>query len=303
LNIFRGLLHPKPEFIFRPKQIMIRIVRGLNSKPRGLKIVNLPWGLKIGIDTKEIIGGNIWNLGVYDLALCETLWRLAKPGELCVDVGSNIGQMLSILGLAVGAKGRVIGFEPQPDLFAELQTNMGMWSVESRVANISVFQIALYNEEGIGRLAMPSDFALNRGTARLVSDEDKFDYESTCVVKQKRLDQMVTDPIGVLKIDVEGQELKVLSGAGRLLKEGKIREIIFETHEVYPTIVTEFLEGTGYEIFEINKTFWGPQIRKPRCYRFRESWEGFNYLATLSPYEAQEKLRKRGWQCLKGLSF
>ena len=61
-----------------------------------LPTVHLPWGLQLRIDPRESIGSAVWRLGLYDLAVSETLWRLTSPGDLTVDVGANIGHMTSI---------------------------------------------------------------------------------------------------------------------------------------------------------------------------------------------------------------
>lgn len=301
MNIFRALLHPKPEFVFRPKQALVRLIREFSRKPNGPQRVHLPWGLTIDVYATEQIGSHIWLFGVYDLAVCENLWRLAEAGELCVDVGANVGQMLSILAMRVEDRGSVIAIEPQPEVFAELQRNVRQWSLQPGIGKVSLFQIALSNETCSGHLYMPSEFEFNRGISRLLADEDELDSDRICPVETKRLDEIVSSAIGVLKIDVEGHELKVLEGAEILLREGKIRDIVFESHTAYPTAVTDFLETAGYEIFEIIKPLLGPQIIKPLPSKpFDPSAMVFNYLATLAPDRAQLKLRALGWQCLAG---
>src|SRR5262245_13000344 len=117
LNLFR-----RPEFFFRPSQAFLRLRRAFGGPPPAQAQVRLPWGETIEVQTGETIGGAIWHYGIFDLVVTESIWRLLDPGETALDIGANIGQMTSLMRLRAGSQGKVIAFEPHPQLFAELKT-------------------------------------------------------------------------------------------------------------------------------------------------------------------------------------
>ena len=116
----------KPEYVFRPSQIIRRLQREFQIARESEEVV-LPWGLPIRVFPNETIGSCIWRTGVHDLVASEALWRLLDPGETAVDIGANIGYMTGLMARRAGPRGRVIALEPHPDIFAELQRNVGEW--------------------------------------------------------------------------------------------------------------------------------------------------------------------------------
>jgi hypothetical protein len=91
--------------------------------------------------------------------------------------------------------------------------------------------------------------------------------------------------------------MEVLQGAGELIYKHNIRDILFEEHHGYPSSVTQFLEENGYTIFRIWKGFWKPRLEDPNK-NLDHPWEPPNYLATLNPIRANERMRNKGWKCL-----
>src|SRR5687767_7277141 len=120
-----------PEYFLRPRQILLRwrrkLAGGLSHSVPG-PIANLPWGLSLRLTTPELIQNAIWLKGVYDVVLTETIWRLLDDGDTAIDVGAHIGYMSSVMAARVGAQGRVLAFEPHPDLFRELAANVSLWA-------------------------------------------------------------------------------------------------------------------------------------------------------------------------------
>src|ERR1700682_4087610 len=95
----------KPEYVYRPKQFYLRVVRGFRRETRCVDL-RLPWGTSIYVHPEHHIGRAIWHLGLYDLAVTEALWRLVDSGELAVDIGANIGYMTGVMAVRAGASGR-----------------------------------------------------------------------------------------------------------------------------------------------------------------------------------------------------
>jgi hypothetical protein len=123
--------------------------------------------------------------------------------------------------------------------------------------------------------------------------------EEQCAVRLDRLDDLLEKDacVGVAKLDVEGHESAVLRGAEGLLRRRAIRDIIFEDFGCYPTEAMLLLERFGYKLFSLAKGLFGPRL----CAADRTGarpWDEPNYLATLDPRRAIDRMLKRGWAVL-----
>lgn len=294
-GIIRKLIHAcKLEYVFRPRQVWLRLTRRVGGTDQ---TVLLPWGLPLRIRLDNIIGQQIWAMGVFELPESEVLWRLADPGELALDVGVNIGYMSSILAAQVGPSGTVLAFEPHPDVSAEAAANIAHWA-EFAVAPITLNRFALSERPGRLPLFVPDSFDLNRGLSSLNAKGSGW---RTVMVEVTTLDAAVgpTAVVGCLKIDVEGHEAEVLAGGTTTLGRRAVRDILFEDHNPYPSRVTAALEGYGYTVFRIDYSWWRPVAADPNSPRpAGRLFDTPNYLATLDPGRARERLTRRGWRCL-----
>ena len=290
----------KPEYWFRPGQVWRRVVRQW-ARHAVVEEVRLPWGLPLRIRPAEIIGRAIWQTGLYDLAVSETIARLLKPGDRAIDAGANIGYMSSLMAWRVGAKGQVWSFEPHPELVGELQANVRGWG-EAGLA-VRVLAKALGETEGEAILVQPPEFAENRGTSSLLGrNQEKSEAERSFAVELTRLDVAcnAVERFELLKIDVEGGELAVLRGAAGLLRARRIRHVIFEEHEAYPTPVTQFLKANGYTVFRLVKQLFGLGLLPATERADGPAWAPPSFLATLDPAGARAALGGRGWRVLGG---
>ena len=299
MNLLASLT--KPEYIFRPGQILRRFVREYASCQNEFVEVMLPWRLPIRVRPSEAIGRAIWGQGVHELCVSECLWRLLDRGETAVDVGANIGYMTSLMAVRVGVEGWVVAVEPHPEVFEELEYNAERWQ-RTQVGRIRLIGKALSNECGPARLVASSVFKQNQGTATLEVEVGGGSSQDAWTVERTTLDTLAEDVLAtvhLLKLDVEGHERAVLEGAERLLRRGEVRDIIFEEHAMPPTAVTEMLSEYGYSISYLDKRVLGPKA-VPISEKFaRRSGEAPSYLATLDPERAQARLSARGWSVLR----
>ena len=293
----------EPEFLFRPTQIFRHLGYVLNPNGEEFLNVALPWGSSIRVRQNEYIGRNIRNKGLYDIVICEVISRLLDKGECAMDVGANIGQMTSLMAAKVGIKGKVIAFEPHPEIAEELRHNVCTDTCGGRV---SVEQVALGDHDGEAVLGIPNNFSANRGLASLISSDDLPPNETSVgeVVQLRRLDHIVeqTEQVALMKIDVEGHELGVLEGATALIRNGGIRDILFEDHakDPYETPVAHFFREQGYTLFYLSRNMFGLKVGD--LGRGKHELRGaayYNCLATINPERALARLRASGWSVLK----
>jgi FkbM family methyltransferase len=291
----------RPEYLHRPRQVLVRIRRALQRRQGNSAEVTLPWGATLRVNPHEYIGSIIWHRGIFDLMVLEALSRLIEPGETALDIGANIGQMASLMSFKVGTNGRLMVFEPHPELFAELSDNLARLRGNPRCGQISLHPVALSNAEGRAVLEVRSDWDNNRGLARLAPAQGGL-AAGQVEVRTTTLDRTFEPGtrIGVCKLDVEGHELKVLEGAEVLLAERRIRDIIFEDLDEYPTPVHDHLLERGFALFSLHSHLRRPLLRpvlgQPE---FNQDIEGANFLATLDPDRARARFKSAGWQALK----
>jgi FkbM family methyltransferase len=287
----------KPYYYLRPRQA-IRRLRRSGTRPTGAALVALPWGGTLEVFPQDAVGASIWRTGVFELVVSETVARLLDPGELAVDAGANIGYMTRLMASRVGEGGRVIAYEPHPELHAVLSENVAR--APQGNGEVAVVAAALSERPGEGELIVGSQFEHNMGTASL-APAGATATDSVVRVPLERLDDRVADGprVGLLKLDVEGHELQVLQGARRTLSQRRIRDIVFEENEALPTPVTRLLEAAGYVLFGLDQRLLGPRLVGAKEPRARPLWEAPTYLATLDVERARRRMRPRGWTVLR----
>jgi FkbM family methyltransferase len=288
-----------PAYFFQPLQILRRLRLEYLWRSKREAFVTLPWGLPIRINLHEAIGFNIASQGLYEIGVTETLWRLTEPGDLAIDVGANIGYMTSIFGIRVGQKGKVISFEPHPDVFESLRENVEIWKQDRRCGSFVLQQAALGKESGQALLHTNEWFQTNRGTAWISNKVEDSPDLKTIEVKIRDLDSLLDagETIGVMKMDVQEHELGVLQGMTRLLKRHAVRDIVFEELAAFPAPTHEYLKSNGYSIFALQESFAGVRLLPDAQADFDPVIGPVpNYLATLDPSRAKSLLRPGIWR-------
>jgi FkbM family methyltransferase len=288
-----------PPYIFQPLQILKRLRLEFLWRSRREAFIALPWGLPIKIDPQESVGHNIASQGLYELGVTEALWRLTEAGDLAVDAGANIGYTTSILGVRVGPLGRVICFEPNPEVFISLKENVEVWRKYGQCGTFDLHQAALGKEQSKARLHMNEWFLTNRGTSWVSDQPDDGKNVRVIEVPLYTLDQVLGDrvTIGVMKMDVQGQELNVLQGAAGFLKRHAVRDIVFEEASPYPAPTHDYLKSLGYAIFGLAETFSGISLVLNGQSPYDPEFGPLpNYLATVDPKRAVERIKPTMWR-------
>lgn len=288
-SVIRRLM--KPEYLWRPRQVL----RRLSFKPcSSIKPLPLPWHCTISACSAEIVGRLIATWGLYDLPLTEAIMRLTVAGDTALDVGANIGYTTLVLALSAGPAGSVLCFEPNPLVLPTLRTNVTDWS-SLQIAPIQIATTALSDRDGEGVLGFPDDYVGNQGTASLELNIDGVP------VNVRQLDSMEVHDVGIMKVDVEGHEAAVFSGAARLVARKGIRDILFEEHDRFPARSHRILLDHGYSVFRVAGSMFGPLLLPPQAQPRRPFLPPEyppNYLATVDPSRAYARFRVRGWHAL-----
>jgi FkbM family methyltransferase len=164
----------------------------------------------------------------YDAPVAAFLAKRVRTGDVCINVGANVGVYVLQFANWSMPSGRVVAFEPNPWALAVLRRHVAMNRLSDRV---DVVPAAVADAAGEGVLhACEAD-----GMSRLGAPNPELDGRTSALrVPVLTLDdyfeRAVVAPAWLL-VDVEGFELSVLAGARRLLAtSGRNLRILVEMH-------------------------------------------------------------------------
>jgi FkbM family methyltransferase len=148
-----------------------------------------------------------------------------REGDTYVDVGAHIGFYVSIALEAVGARGRVVAFEPVPETLTRLCAAVE----ESGDTRVELHDAALGARVGEGTIFVPATAWANQASRASLTPDPAGRLEAADRVKVTTLDAVLPkDQCRLVKIDVEGGELDVIQGAEHLLAEQRIDAVLIE---------------------------------------------------------------------------
>ena len=186
---------------------------------RGPQTIVRRRGVRWRLDLREGIDLSIYLLRAFEPATLKTFERLVKPGMTVLDIGANIGAHTLHFARLVGAHGHVHAFEPTDWAMAKLNANLDLNpDLAARVDAVQAFLVdapdravqetvhASWPVDGAGVHAKLRARALSANGAR-------------AVVLDEYLDEKKVGTVDLIKIDVDGYECQVLSGARALLKK------------------------------------------------------------------------------------
>lgn len=279
----------KPEYIYKPRQVMGRLRLFFNKDETLIQNVTI-FKQQLSINPQETIGKSLLSFGVYDLVLTETIWRLVSSGAQTADIGANIGYFSLVFANRVGPYGTVHCFEPHPKLQKKWRQHLRKWE------QCLFYPVALSTQEGQMSLFIPQQFSKNEGTASLEPIRGATEMK----VPVTTLDRALAGRrVNFIKIDVEGHELEVLRGGEETLKH--VEHIVFEDFKNEQSPVIQFLEQKGFVVFRLYKGLHKVYLLTIEEAKKIPLWEPPNYLATKDEAFVREKLATNGWKCLKFL--
>jgi FkbM family methyltransferase len=129
-------------------------------------------------------------------------------GTEIIDIGANNGHFTIEFAHYVGDTGKVHSFEPQRIIFQQLCGNVFLNGLD----NVYTYNIALGDENSITRVEKPNYFNegyVNFGDVHVIKDQNIESEE----VQVKTLDSYTFKNVNLIKIDAQGFEPYILSGA------------------------------------------------------------------------------------------
>jgi FkbM family methyltransferase len=187
-----------------------------------------------------------------DMFLNDEYYVTLRRHPTIVDLGSEVGLSVTYFATTY-PNSQILAFEPDPASFALLRHNINA----NRMKNVTAFNYALSDKVGILPFYVDS-----KVEGSLTMSLYPTRQQRKITVKVKRLSSFLTRRIDLLKMDIEGAELSVLTDLVKSRKISLISHMIIEYHHhIDPytnnlSVLLGLLErtGFGYQIQAKNPT-------------------------------------------------
>ena len=226
---------------------LVKIISHWFLPPIEEKSIVVPTIYGFDLCVSKRTGRQYYYYGYYETGTIHVMQQSLQPGDVFIDAGASVGLMTFMASNLVGNDGLVLSFEPHPHRYLQLKDGI---SINKR-GNIKTYNIGLGKEEAVVRLY--TDVA----SPSMVSGQGR----SECInVHVEPLDTVLRrekiSNVGMIKIDVEGFEGKVLQGAEKLLVSEKAPILCIE-HGVYESNfdAMDYLQKVNdYSLFQLKRT-------------------------------------------------
>lgn len=210
-------------------------------------------GQRIFVDTRS------WDVGVHLLTLGEweqtdmaLFGKLLTPGDTVLDIGANHGVYALHAALAVGSRGQVHAFEPNPRLasLAEMSLNINGFSERAQV-----HRVGISDSSRKANLFFSDMFSGNGAILEAATSADQ--QATEC--RLEPLDNLFPDPsfcVDTIKMDIEGHEGYALCGMRQVLARSPNVKIMMEYAPAWlvragfpPEALLKLIDELGFKIW------------------------------------------------------
>jgi FkbM family methyltransferase len=155
-------------------------------------------------------------LGEYEHAVSSVIKHVVHRGDVCLDVGANLGWYTTLLHQLSGPSGEVHAFEPVPRIYAALKKNVGL--IED-ASNVHLNNFALGDAPGKVELHLFAGLPNGHTSISTMGRTDYTTVESPIVTLDSYLEEHQVGDVDFVKVDIEGAELMFFKGASRLFRQ------------------------------------------------------------------------------------
>ena len=194
-----------------------------------------------------------------------------KPGDVFWDIGANVG--LYSIYAAKAAKCKVLAVEPEAQNYALCLENIVLNEMQEFV---EAANFAIASRLGIGKLRIPAvtkggaynQFAIELdgpGSLKNGRGSGPISQTSIGVSLDDLVDKFCFEYPTYIKLDVDGNEPEIISGAIRVLNHERCKSLLVEVDQSDPRhgAMLEQLRGLGYKCIS-ERSNWESRPRRER---------------------------------------
>jgi FkbM family methyltransferase len=248
-SIFRQL----PEF--KGKLRLAKFLFGKNRKKAKDIWINGKYGCTYLLPNLiEDVSFEIYINGIYEESTSDFLSERIPPGGVFLDLGANIGAILTPLSRRRNDI-KIVCVEASPRIFGYLEKNLAA----NGLMDISKINKALYYTDNDELDFFSPDEKFGKGSLSPVFTNEA---QKVATIRLDTLvGQLLLPKVDMIKIDVEGYEYHVFKGAETLMSGNEAPDIIFEFVDwaernaigISVGDAQRLLRSYGYRIFYFNE--------------------------------------------------
>jgi FkbM family methyltransferase len=241
------------------KKLHVNQLKGKDRLYKFLKNNNLPFKFKFrtsidvwfNIDPKNYIDHHIITSGGYETEVLDALSNDVNKNTVLWDIGANIG-FHSLSFKKKNPNCNVYSFEPDYENFASLTANKILNGL-----NISLLNFALSDKNATADLhTMDGNNGMSTLNPWPAFNWNKNSFTVACLSGDYLIQNKHIASPTLIKLDVEGHELKVLLGLRETIANGGVKKIIIEQPNNFLEVdsqIKTFLQSHSYTFSKLER--------------------------------------------------
>lgn len=208
-------------------------------------------GIRLRTDLSvDDVGRTLYSYGCLDYWDEKALGGLVPPGGVAFDVGAHIGFYSLLLARLVGTEGRVVSYEPVPYTHALLRANLR----RNAARNVLARPVAVGAHAAPVRIAPAPGGRL--GWSRI---DAAGELAASATTLDAEVERLKIPRVDFIKIDVEGYEREVLTGAQMILRRDRpvvmyeINPQALAAHGGDAAALRAFFSEQGYALYRAGR--------------------------------------------------
>lgn len=199
------------------------------------------------LNTHSPIGRSLLFYGEHAENELNVMKDYIPEGTTVFDVGAHQGTHTLAFARFVGSSGKVVAFEPQRTMHQIASGTIAL----NEIYNVLLFNFAVGNKREIVSIPIFDYEKPGHFSGMSITNEPNGEKVIQEKIDSLALELNLGSNLSLIKIDVEGMEYQVLTGAEEVISQNN-PTIFFELHKgnKYHSQILAFLKRHGYKVFE-----------------------------------------------------